>query len=132
MNGSSKEDVRLGGLYADLERFTSGQIVTVGDHPFDKDNSAYMARTNPVQEGIFDIRSAAPSPALRLFGAFCEQDVFLGLTWRWRSELGGRDERAFDFAVMQAMRVWDELLPDCRRLYSDNLEDYISGGLHAV
>lgn len=132
MAGSSKEDARLAMLYADVERFTSGQVITVGVNPYEKDRTAYMARTEPVQEGIFDLRSQDPSPAIRLFGAFCEIDVFLGLTWRWRNELGGRNERAFDFAVMEAMKVWDALLPDCRRLFSDNIEDYISDDLLPV
>ena len=126
MMGSSAEDSRLGMLWADMDRFTSGQIITVGFNPFEKDRNCYMARTNPVQDGIFDIRSQDPSPAIRLFGAFCEIDVFLGLTWHWRNELGGRDQRAFDFAVMGAAKVWDELLPNCNRLFSDRVEDYLS------
>lgn len=125
-DGSSKEDRRLLMLWADIDKFTSGQVITIGVDPFKKDRTAYMARTKPVQDGVFDIRSQDPSPAIRLFGAFCETNVFLGLTWRWRRELGGRDERAFDFAVMEAMRIWDGLLPDCRRLFSEHMEDYIS------
>ena len=126
MMGSSTEDKRLAALWADIDRFTSGQIINVGFNPFEKDRNCYMARTHPVQDGIFDIRSQDPSPAIRLFGAFCEVDVFLGLTWRWRRELGGRDQRAFDFAVMAAARVWDGLLPNCKRISSDRMEDYIS------
>ena len=132
MLGSTKEDSRLAMLYADLDRYSSGRAITVGNDPFEKDKSAFMARTCPVQDGVFDIRSADPSPAIRLFGAFCEKDVFLGLTWRWRKELGGRDQKLFDFAVMAATRVWDEYLPGCQRLYSDNLEDYISAELYVV
>ena len=132
IDGSSKDDVRLTGLYADIERFTSGSRIMVGADPFEKDHGAFMARTHPVQEGIFDIRSIDPSPALRLFGAFCERDVFLGLTWRWRRELGGKHEKTFDHAVLQARKMWDELMPNHQPLYSERMEDYISEKLSVV
>jgi hypothetical protein len=126
MTGSTKDDIRLAGLWADLDRFTSGSVITVGGDPFNKGQTAFMARTHPVQDGIFDLRSRDPSPGIRLFGAFCETDVFLGLTWKWRHELGSRHDRLFDLAVLEATGVWDRLLPDCRRLVSDRIEDCIS------
>ena len=132
MKGSGKDDVRLGRLYSDLDRFTSGAEITVGMDPFDKDASAFMARTHPVQDGIFDIRHQDPRPAIRVFGAFCERDVFLGLTWRWRKELGGRKERAFDFAIGEARRKWDELFEDRKPLTGDNTGDYLSDKFLAV
>lgn len=129
MDGESTDDRRLARLYADIDQFTSGNLITIGNDPMNKDSKAFMARTRPVQEAIFTIRSVDPSPAIRLFGAFCVADVFLGLTWRFRRDLG---DRLFDFAVLDAARVWDDLLPDCRRLNGDKLEEIVSDKFYAV
>lgn len=98
--------------------------------PFDKENAAFMARTNPVQDGIISLRSRDPSPGIRLLGAFCEQDVFLGLSWHWRRRL--LDRIVFSHTCLAATGIWDRLLPDCRRLVSDHLEDYISEDVHTA
>lgn len=134
MTGSNQTDAALARLYANLGAFTSGQIISIGDHPFDKDRSAFMARTDPPQEGIFDfrIRGKTGIPSTRLFGAFCEADVFLGLTWKLRRELGGQGERHFHNAIMQAIGVWNQLLPECNRFYSENIGDHVSANVHVV
>lgn len=133
LSGSTREDVRLAGLYGDLDRFVSGKLITVGDDPFEKEKTAFMARTSPVQDGIFDIRSQDPKPAIRLFGAFCDKDTFIGLTWRFRKELGGKDERLFDQAVLNALGVWKILFPDhLLPVYSTDMGGYFSGNFLVV
>jgi hypothetical protein len=64
-------------------------VVSFGWEPYKKKRTAYMARLERVSDGIVEIRSFDPSPSLRLFGGFAEQDVFVGLTWEWRRNLGG-------------------------------------------
>jgi hypothetical protein len=72
-----------------------------------------LARTEPVQDGIFTLRSRKPTPDLRLFGALCEKDVFLGLTLHQRDSL---HHGLFDDAVTAAAAVWGRLLPGHTRL----------------
>jgi hypothetical protein len=132
LTGSGIQDGRLGKLLADLEYFTAGGIIAVGNDPFDKDQTAYMARTYPPQDGIFDIRSADPKPGLRLFGAFSEPDVFVGLTWRRRKELGDRSQRLFEQAILAAMKEWDALFPNHRPFYSENLNEHVTSNLRPV
>ena len=85
-----------------------------------------MARTNPIQEAVFDIRSRDPDPAVRVFGCFAEQDTFIGLTWKYRRDLGGRSERLFDHAVLEARGVWDEIFPEHQPFYSENIHDHLT------
>ncbi len=134
MTGNTSEDAAYARLYAALDAFTSGRMISIGHHPFEKDNSAFMARTNPPQEAIFDIRvhGIRNTPATRLFGAFCETDIFLGLTCKLRRNLGGRQERLFDQAILEAMREWDTLLPGHKRHYSERIEDHVSDNFHIV
>src|SRR5260370_28792640 len=75
---------RAGRLRADLEEFTKGKHITVCLEPFAA-KSAYMGRLAPVADGVWDIRSRDPSPALRVVGLFAETDVFIALRWAPRS-----------------------------------------------
>ena len=134
LEGNSQTDMALARLFSALDAFTSGRMISIGDHPFEKEKSAYMARTDPPQDGIFDFRvhGLKGIPSVRLFGAFCETNVFLGLTWKLRASLGGRDDRLFNNAILQAIGVWDRLMPECRRFYSENIEDHVSENFHVV
>jgi hypothetical protein len=92
---------RAGLLKADLEEFVKGSEILVCLEPFAA-KAAYIGRLAPVEDGIWDIRSRDPSPALRVIGLFAETDVFVALRWAPRSRriewtakppLGRRDSR---------------------------------------
>ncbi|WP_426031957.1 hypothetical protein [Cypionkella sp. TWP1-2-1b2] len=132
MSGRSSHDKRLAGLLQDVDNFVSGQFISFGDHPFEKKKIAFMARTDPVEMGIFDVRSLAPSPAMRLFGAFTEADTFVGLTIRTRAELGSKDERHFSEALVEAQFVWNSLFPDDKPFFSFNPAEHVSQNVYIV
>jgi len=132
MYGRTDYDKRFAMLAQDLDNFTFGQFISFGDHPFEKDKNAFMARTDPVESGIFDIRSQHPSPALRIFGAFTETDTFIGLTARKRSELGGRNEPYFSNAIANALLVWNSLFPDHAPFYNANPAEHVSQNVYIV
>lgn len=120
---STPKAQRLGQLAANFLRFSSNEDITVGDDPRNKDIGAFMARTEPVQDGIFDIRSRDPRPAIRVFGGFAEKDVFVAVTWKWRKELD--DDKKFGRAVLQALGAWNDILPDSKPLYKEDLNDLL-------
>ena len=132
MLGKSETDIRLAMLLADIDAFTAGKNISFGDDPYDKDNSAFMARTDPPEQGIFDIRSVDPRPALRLFGGFSETDTFIGLTVRTRKDLGGRYEPHFSKAMTDAQFKWNDLFPDHAPFYSKNPEEHVSQNVRIV
>ena len=132
MFGKSDADKRRAMLWADIDTFTSGKFISFGDDPYAKDKSAFMARTDPVQQGIFDIRSIDPSPALRLFGAFTEIDTFVGLIVRTRKDLGGRDEPHFSMAMTDAQFEWNKLFPLHAPFYSKYPKEHVSQNVHIV
>src|SRR5581483_9306896 len=47
-------------LRADLDRFTEGELITVGVNPRDKDATANLARVEPLTAEVWDIRCCDP------------------------------------------------------------------------
>lgn len=132
MQGKSDTDKRLAMLLADIDTFTEGKNISFGNDPYDKDKSAFMARTDPPELGIFDLRSIEPRPALRLFGGFSETDTFIGLTVRTRKDLGGRHEPHFSRALTDAQFKWNDLFPHHAPLYSTNSKEHVSQNVYIV
>jgi hypothetical protein len=124
--------LRYAQLSTDFDRFVDGSMIPVGMSPYDKDDSAFMARVDPADYGIWTIRSVAPRPALRVFGAFCEVDVFLALSVEERAVLGGRGSREWANARENALARWNALLPGERPIVGRKVDDYISEKTLAV
>lgn len=117
---------RYGQLSADFDRYTSGDTIQVALNPHQKSRDAFLARIDPPEYGIWDIRSIAPSPAIRVFGAFAETDVFVALFTRLRKDLGGKGSREWMAARENAIAKWDSLFPLNQRLLGENVNDFIS------
>jgi hypothetical protein len=130
------QDLSLGYRYAqlgaDFDRYVTGDTIPVGMEPYDKGDNAFMARVSPAEYGIWTIRSVAPKPAIRVFGAFCEQDVFVALNTRLRANLGGPESREWAQAREAAITLWENLFPGKSRLLGDNVNDFFSQKTVAV
>ena len=129
ISGRSPHSQRLAALLQDVDQFVSGKFISIGDQPFDKDNAAFMARTSPVEAGIFGIRSRN-KPAQRVFGAFTETDTFVGLTLRVRKEL--KNDALFSDAIVEALLVWNRLFPNHQPFVRANLKEHVSQNVHLV
>ncbi|CUH70077.1 hypothetical protein TL5118_04052 [Thalassovita autumnalis] len=116
--------VRYGQLEADFDRYVTGDTIPIGMDPYGKGDGAFMARIDPPHLGIWTIRSVAPKPAIRVFGAFCEPDLFVGLITRVRRDLGGPGSREWANAREDAIQRWDNLFPGHTRLTGGSLDDF--------
>src|SRR5262245_14247707 len=74
---------RLGDLLADLEFFVENGRV----HP------KYLFLLYPARDGVWEIRSAIPSPSIRVLGLFAGRDVFIATNFALRETLGGWQSR---------------------------------------
>ena len=119
-------------LGADFDRYVTGDTIPVGMSPYDKGDNAFIARISPHEYGIWAIRSVAPSPAIRIFGAFCEKDTFVALITRLRANLGGPESKEWAQAREAAITRWEVLFPESQRLLGDNVDDFISEKTLAV
>ncbi|MCY3879901.1 MAG: hypothetical protein OXF74_12075 [Rhodobacteraceae bacterium] len=81
---------------ADFDSFVEGRIVSVSlIDPHNKPTNVYLARLHPAEDEVWEIRSRAPKPGLRVFGRFSAKDCFVALRWRRRKDLGGAGSAEF-------------------------------------
>lgn len=118
--------VRFADLAGDFDRFVTGAWIPVGMDPQNKGADAYLARIEPVEYGIWTIRSVAPSPGMRVFGAFYDVDVFVGLHASFRRNLGGWGSREWMAERENAIARWDSLNLGAKMKTGENIEDFIS------
>jgi hypothetical protein len=118
--------LRFSQLRAHLDVFTSGGMISVAPDPFTKPKSTYLAAIDPVSDGVWDIRSIDPSPAIRVLGSFAETDVFVALVWDYRSNLGGPGSKEWRDFREHSKSEWKKLFPTYPPLIAENINGYVS------
>lgn len=120
------EALRFGELRQQFDWFTQGGIITVGWDPYDKKKTAQLARTDPVQDEVWDFRCTDPKPSIRVFGRFALPDVFIALEWRYRKEMGGPGCREWNNMILNTIGKWDALFPEIPPHQGATLDEYIT------
>jgi len=112
---------RVGGeARAQIDAFTTGRAIRFAMNPMHKDPATLVARNEPTNKGIVDLRIRQPRPPVRLFGAFAQVDVLVLLTWEERKNL------RFNAAVKRCRGQWDLLFPHNAPLIGIAHHEYIS------
>jgi hypothetical protein len=118
-----EEATRFGKLRGDLEHFIIEGQISMHLNPHERKlsraaKSAYMGLLDHPRNGIFDIRSRDPSPALRVLGGHAIRDIFVALKCHPRSvavdfldlpPLGPRESKEWALAIGTCMDHWKEL-----------------------
>lgn len=110
-------------LRAVIDRYLTGNRVTVSK---DKDADVNLKQLTPIAAEIWEIRSKKERPATRVFGSFVQKDVFVGLTWAFRPELGAIHSKEWKFALQQYKHEWHKLFPTYAPLSGETFDDYLS------
>lgn len=129
---TSVEGLRFSLLRAHLDVFTGGGLISVASNPFTKPKATYMARIDPPEDEVWDIRSIDPSPAIRVLGCFAETDLFIALTWAYRKDLGGPGSKEWRDFRERCKAMWRALFPAYQPLKGAAISDYVSESAHAV
>ncbi len=110
----AKQEARFSALRADLDFFVAGGLV----------NKGYMKPLRKRADEVWEIRSRAPSPSIRLFGRFAMPNVFIGTNWEYRSflELFDRWRRN----KRQAQAIWRQLFTNYPPYSGQNTQDYLT------
>jgi hypothetical protein len=123
---SDTEAARWGRVRADLESFVQGDIITIPKEGQWR-NAAYMLRLIPPSSPeVWEIRSRAPKPSIRLFGRFAAKDFFVALLWEWRIFLGGPRSRMWRDVSVQCTTEWRGLFPSYDPASGDYPDAYLS------
>ncbi len=100
-----------------------------------------MGRLNRPKDEVWDIRSIAPRPGIRIFGRFAERDVFVGLFWSPRSveipfsqrlPLGEKDSVEWKNAILECKSEWKKLFPSYQPVHGDEIHKYIETNFISV
>jgi hypothetical protein len=127
--------VRCVQLRAELEDIAKGSPMSVCWRPYKGRAYHQIARLDPVQHGVWDLRSAEPRPGLRVFFCLGERDSLVALTcsprsvvvpWLARPPLGPRQSSEWKRAIRECRSVWNELFPGHRPLVGETLDDCFS------
>lgn len=123
---------RYGQLAADFDRFAEGENIPVAMSPYNKESHAFLARIDPVEYGVWTLRSVDPKPAIRVFGCFFEVDHFVGLFAVLREDLDGPRGRKWAEVRENTIALWDNMTNYEKRNLGDQIENYISEKTTAV
>ncbi len=126
--GTDSAAYRVGQLLRDFDRFSSGGHIVVG---YRKENSCFMKPLDPIVEEVWEIRSRDPRPALRVFGRFAEQDVFVVTHKVWRHEIAD-NQIEWDREIRRCKAIWRQLFPTYPPLTGSKVSDYFSGNFSEV
>ena len=123
----AEEKVRCGRLWADFDRFVEGRVIPVAlNTPYCKPRDTYLSRLHPAEDEVWEIRSRAPKPAIRVFGRFADRDCFVALGWKLRKELGGPGSKEFRHEVRRCMADWRHIFPSYDPFTGNTVDEYIS------
>lgn len=121
LEGETHDEIaeeRIGRLRADLETF-----VTEADlYPH------YLFWLTPRSDLVWEIRSIADAPSLRVLGRFVMHDVFVALTIEERSELGEWDSQSWKRAKRTTVQRWGALF-NMPPLEGQTADDFFSGAI---
>jgi hypothetical protein len=108
----NRDGERLAEFRQTLDAFSEGGEFSVAEDPYSKPSDAMLARVDPVEANIWDIRSIAPSPGIRCLGGFASQDTFVALTWEYRENFDdGADKWTAE--ITRCRSIWRDLFGTC-------------------
>jgi hypothetical protein len=87
---------------------------------------ADLKQLRPAADGVWTIRSTAPPPGIRVFGAFAATDWFVALHWSLRNALGDPGSVEWDEAIKVTQHKWRQLFPSYPPSPGVDLHDYLS------
>lgn len=122
LEGEYQDDIteeRFGRLRADLETFVTEEDLY----------HHYLFWLTPRADLVWEIRSIADKPTLRVLGRFVMQDVFVALTVEERSELGSFESESWRRAKRTTIQRWGSVLINTPPLKGSTENDFFSGAI---
>jgi len=104
-----------------LDRWTLGGLV-YGN----KRRGEFLDRLDPPPPEIWEIRVTPPAIQARLFGRFAEPDTLILTKFHTRPYLGDRGSQAWNEAMKQCARCWDEHFPNDAPFSGPDIQAYVT------
>ncbi len=98
--------------------------MTVAEDPYKKPRVTNMARADPIESEVFDIRCIDPKPGIRVLGCFADFDLFVALTWNVRENLP--DDKSWRDEIERCKAAWRRLFHPYLPFCGADLNAYLS------
>jgi len=106
-------------LHADLVSFVVQADIT----------PEFLWLLKPKKRGVWEVRSYRVDPQIRVFGQFAQKDVFIALTYEYRSELGDMDNSMWMYQIRTVENCWRELFPAYTAMKSSDQSKLFTGAI---
>lgn len=113
------DENRLGTLRADLELFVTSE--EIAPH--------YLFWLTPKDDLVWEIRSVADDPSLRILGHFAGQNIFVALSLEERPELGGWNSESWKRAIRTTKQRWGSIFPSYPTHSGVEPDEFFTGAL---
>lgn len=129
---------RCARLRADFENILAGNRLVVCMDPFEAKPFHQIGRLDPLDNHIFDIRSADPSPGLRIIFHFAEKDFLVThvcsprsvhVSWLPGFPLADRLSPTWRKAITESKNRWSTLFPKYEPHQGIDVHDYLSNAV---
>lgn len=84
-----------------------------------------MKPLDPTEDGVWEIRSRKPKPAVRVFGRFFACDHFIATHWAWRATLA-EEFGAWPREIKFCKAKWRQIFPTRDAHKGQTIYDFIS------
>jgi hypothetical protein len=112
-------------LRAEIDHFIDGKLITARPDGEMK-RRGWLARLEPTSDEIWEIRSLSPKPSIRILGSIAKKNVFVGLTWARRKDLGGKESDEWMEAIDIFKAEWLSCFGTLRPMSGDYPHDYLT------
>jgi hypothetical protein len=122
LNGATRDEIdqaRYGSLRADLEVFVGASEIYPN----------YLFWLTKRSDLVWEIRSVADIPSIRVLGRFAAQDVFVALTIEERSELEGWNSEQWRRAIRTTIQRWRAIFPAYQPCQGSKADDFFTGAI---
>jgi len=106
-------------LHADLVSFVVQADIT----------PEFLWLLKPKTRGVWEIRSHRVDPQIRVFGHFAQKDVFIAMSYEYRSDLGGIDDSMWMYQIRIVENCWQELFPAYTAMKSSDQNKLFTGAI---
>lgn len=117
--GDAEWEERVGKLRADLEQFVTAAEIT----------PKYLFLLYHPREGVWEIRSTANEPTIRVLGLFADKDVLIAGDVALREDLEGWQSRRWREVKRNARVVWRQLFDPYRPIITIDVNEVVSGAI---
>ena len=106
-------------MHADLTSFVVDRFITPD----------YLWLLSPTSDAVWEIKSRRLEPQVRVFGQFAQKNIFVAMTYQYRSDLGAFDDLNWTIEIRRVRAYWRRLFPSYSALTTTDQHKLFRGAL---